>query len=493
MEYYAHIDEERKQTVKEHLQGTAELAKNFATKFGNGDWGYCCGMLHDIGKYSKEFQDKIQNGLDVRVDHSTAGAKVGENISSIISYCIAGHHAGLPDTGRKGLPSSLIDRLEKKICDYSAYKKEITIPVVKSVPFDIKQVTDFDFSLSVFIRMLYSCLVDADFLNTEDFMKNGKVNRDPGESVELLLERLKSDKSKWFDNYDLESIGGRRSEILRECMKKGTLSKGLYQLTVPTGGGKTIASLAFALQHAVKNNMKRVIYVIPYTSIIEQNAKVFREILGNYNVLENHCNVDYESSEDFIPLHLAAENWDTVIGELMHKKAHDPYLTEKRKDTIIVRALPVVSKEMGITGECDVVEFRRCEDGVRLHGHRGLYSIYPVEYKKGKPKTDEKDQLQLAAQAMCLEEMFSTKVKEGALFYGETKRREIIHITDELRLEVRDMFQEMHHYFSRHYTPKVKTSKSCSSCSLKEICLPKLSKTVSVGTYVKRMLQEEDE
>lgn len=187
------------------------------------------------------------------------------------------------------------------------------------------------------------------------------------------------------------------------------------------------------------------------------------------------------------------ENVHTVIGELMHKKAHDPYLTEKRKDTIIVRALPVVSKEMGITGECDVVEFRRCEDGVRLHGHRGLYSIYPVEYKKGKPKTDEKDQLQLAAQAMCLEEMFSTKVKEGALFYGETKRREIIHITDELRLEVRDMFQEMHHYFSWHYTPKVKTSKSCSSCSLKEICLPKLSKTVSVGTYVKRMLQEEDE
>ena len=187
-----------------------------------------------------------------------------------------------------------------------------------------------------------------------------------------------------------------------------------------------------------------------------------------------------------------AENEHTVIGELMHKKAHDPYLTEKRKDTIIVRALPVVSKEMGITGECDVVEFRRCEDGVRLHGHRGLYSIYPVEYKKGKPKTDEKDQLQLAAQAMCLEEMFSTKIKEGALFYGETKRREIIHITDELRIEVRDMFQEMHHYFSRHYTPKVKTSKSCSSCSLKEICLPKLSKTVSVGTYMKRMLQEED-
>ena len=186
-----------------------------------------------------------------------------------------------------------------------------------------------------------------------------------------------------------------------------------------------------------------------------------------------------------------AENEHTVIGELMHKKAHDPYLTEKRRDTIIARALPVASREMGVTGECDVVEFHRCGDGIRLHGHRGYFSVYPIEYKKGKPKITEEDKLQLAAQAMCLEEMFSTQIPEGALFYGETKRRKIVEITEELRSEVREMFQEMHQYYDRRYTPKVKYSKACASCSLKEICLPKLEKAGSVKEYLKRALEEE--
>ena len=154
-----------------------------------------------------------------------------------------------------------------------------------------------------------------------------------------------------------------------------------------------------------------------------------------------------------------AENEHTIIGELMHKKAHDPYLTEKRKDTIIARALPVASKEMGVTGECDVVEFHRCEDGIRLHGHRGLFSVYPIEYKKGKPKATEEDQLQLAAQAMCLEEMFSTQIMEGALFYGETKRREVVEITEALRREVKETFLEMHQYYERNYPQKAKRSK----------------------------------
>lgn len=129
-----------------------------------------------------------------------------------------------------------------------------------------------------------------------------------------------------------------------------------------------------------------------------------------------------------------AENEHTVIGELMHKKAHDPYLTEKRKDLLVVRALPVSSRTMGVSGECDIVEFRKCEDGVKLHGHRGFYSIYSIEYKKGKPKHSEEDILQLTAQAMCLEEMFSTTVTEGAIFYGETRRREVVAITEELKM-----------------------------------------------------------
>ncbi len=139
------------------------------------------------------------------------------------------------------------------------------------------------------------------------------------------------------------------------------------------------------------------------------------------------------------------------------------------------------------------MEFHKCEDGIKLHGHRGLYSIYPVEYKKGRPKLTEEDRLQLVAQAMCLEEMFSIQVPEGAVFYGETRRRETIEITEELRCEVRNMFREMHEYFSRNYTPRVRYSKSCNACSLKDLCLPKLGKAVSVKNYIDQRLKEEDE
>ena len=188
-----------------------------------------------------------------------------------------------------------------------------------------------------------------------------------------------------------------------------------------------------------------------------------------------------------------AENAHTAVGELMHKKVHDPTLREKRKDVIIARALPVSSRELGISGECDLVEFHRCEAGIKLHGHRGYYSVYPIEYKKGKPKISEEDKLQLAAQAMCLEEMFMTEIPEGALFYGETRRREPVEITEMLRDEVKSMFREMHEYYARKYTPKVKYSKSCNACSLKDICLPRLGKSIFVQTYINKMLKEEGE
>ncbi|MEE0419288.1 MAG: CRISPR-associated protein Cas4 [Lachnospiraceae bacterium] len=185
------------------------------------------------------------------------------------------------------------------------------------------------------------------------------------------------------------------------------------------------------------------------------------------------------------------ENVHTVAGELMHKKVHDPYLKEKRKDLIITRALPVSSRKLGISGECDVVEFQKCEDGIQLYGHRGLYKIYPIEYKKGSPKIGEEDILQLTAQALCLEEMFSTAIPEGAIFYGETRQREVIAITDERRAQVEDMFKEMHQYFARQYTPKVKYTKSCNACSLKNSCLPKLGRAVSVKAYMEKMLEED--
>ena len=175
----------------------------------------------------------------------------------------------------------------------------------------------------------------------------------------------------------------------------------------------------------------------------------------------------------------------------MHKKAHDPYLKEKRKDTLIVRALPVSSRTLGVSGECDIVEFHKCEDRVKLFGHLDLYSIYPVEYKKGKPKKSDEDILQLTAQTMCLEEMFSTRIEEGAIFYGETRRREQVYFSSELREEVEYMFSEMHEYYKKNYTPKVKKTKACQSCSLKNLCLPKLEKTVSVKKYMSQIFEED--
>lgn len=319
MKYIAHLEGGREQTVKEHLQGTAKLSAEFAKKFGKEEWGYCCGYLHDIGKYSVEFQHKIRENGNERIDHSTAGAKVcmeTGGIYPVMSYCIAGHHAGLPNYGSSqdgGSEATIMGKMKKSLKDYSVYKDEIEIPKVTTVPIEYGETKNPDFALSVFIRMLYSCLVDADFLDTEAFMKNGQIKRDAGESIEILLQKLEKYVAKWLLNKEIDTVNGRRTEILRNCLEAGKREKGLFRLTVPTGGGKTVASLAFALRHAVHNNMDRVIYVIPYTSIIEQNAQIFRSILGDENVLENHCNVDYGDSEEWNPMKLAAENWDKPV------------------------------------------------------------------------------------------------------------------------------------------------------------------------------------
>lgn len=306
------------QTIKEHAEGTALLAKKFADAFGYGEWGYCCGMLHDIGKYSLAFQERIR-GSSRKVDHATAGAQLcwqKKGLYQLLSYCIAGHHAGLPDTGESSDDSrcsSMCGRLKKKIEDYQAFQGEIDIPVLVKLPPFAGDREKNTFVLSIFIRMLYSCLVDADYLDTEYFMTHGEAQRFSSESLEMLLDKLKLYIADWLKNNNTDTVNGRRTEILKNCMEKGTADRGLFRLTVPTGGGKTVASLAFALAHGAGHHMDRIIYVIPYTSIIEQNAKVFRDILGQENVLENHCNVDYESSEELKPFQLASENWDKPV------------------------------------------------------------------------------------------------------------------------------------------------------------------------------------
>lgn len=189
---------------------------------------------------------------------------------------------------------------------------------------------------------------------------------------------------------------------------------------------------------------------------------------------------------------LWAENLRTVNGEIFHERAHDPSLSEKRGDLITVWALRVFSSELGISGECDVVEFRRDdENGAKLRGRDGRWMPTPIEYKSGSSKAGDADRLQLCAQAICLEEMLGVEIELGYMFYGETHRREKVYINAELRQAVKDAVSEMHGYMNRGYTPKVKTGKFCNACSLKELCLPALCKNKSAAEYINSAIGED--
>lgn len=185
------------------------------------------------------------------------------------------------------------------------------------------------------------------------------------------------------------------------------------------------------------------------------------------------------------------ENVRTIEGRILHEKAHDTVIKEKRGDLILVRAMPVHSREIGISGECDVVEFHKSENGIPIVGREGKYTVIPIEYKRGKPKSSDIDALQVAAQALCLEEMLCCDIPYGYIYYGEIRHREKIVFTEKLRHKVKDMFAEMHKYYGQRYTPKVKWKKNCNACSLKDICLPVLNKNVSVKKYLDSRIQEE--
>lgn len=186
------------------------------------------------------------------------------------------------------------------------------------------------------------------------------------------------------------------------------------------------------------------------------------------------------------------ENLLTTEGELFHQRAHDGRQRERRGDTLILRGLPVFSPRLGISGLCDVVEFHLSDDGISLHGEDGLWLPYLIEYKRGKPKPHQADELQLCAQAMCLEGMLCCAIPEGALFYGQTRRRMLVPFSEELRQKVCSMLDEMHQIYQRGYTPKVKPAKGCNACSLKELCLPTLLKGKPAAAYLRQAMEESE-
>ena len=187
------------------------------------------------------------------------------------------------------------------------------------------------------------------------------------------------------------------------------------------------------------------------------------------------------------------DNVRTIKGNIMHERAHDDSIREKRGSVISMRGLRVSSRLLGISGICDVIEFHESEEGIYLKGETGRWVPFPVEYKAGLPKEHNADRLQLCAQAMCLEEMLCCAITDGALYYGENRKREYVYFTDSLRQEVIDIVSEMHTYYDRGLTPKVRPGKHCNACSLKDICLPVLNKDISVVSYINEKIWGDDE
>ena len=319
-QFYAHISEDgtRKQTIESHLLGTAEKAAKFAAEIGEENRGYLAGLIHDVGKYSKAFQKRLEGGA--KVDHSSAGAQLAykELRDDIVEMVVSGHHGGIPDCGHDtdvAGDGTLKGRIKKEVEDYTAWQSDTVFQLWRQkepLPAQPKDRISAAFRL----RMVYSCLVDADYLDTEEFMK-GQVDRGQYETIGELHKKLETYIAPWWDAKT--ELNKKRCEILRQCIDAGKeRDRGLYTLTVPTGGGKTVSSLAFALNHAKQHEMKRVIYVIPYTSIIDQTAQVFQGILGPENVVEHHSGVnDWLGEDEPTPEQarkiLATENWDAPI------------------------------------------------------------------------------------------------------------------------------------------------------------------------------------
>ncbi len=332
--YYAHsgnkLDKSDWQLLSDHLKKVGEFAKENARFFNAEMLAEIAGLLHDIGKYTEGFAKRLEGGM--RVDHATAGAQISVEkwgqFGKLLAYVIAGHHAGLANGIDEGVDrSTLENRLNKSIPELdTVWVDEIFVPAQLSMP-PFKVAESFQgFQIAFMIRMLFSCLVDADFIDTEAFYfklegkphKRGKFYK--LEKLQQALDDHLEELKVAVANGSPKAVNVLRQEILDYSRKQALLEPGLFTLTVPTGGGKTLTSMAFALDHAVKYQLRRIIYVIPFTSIIEQNASVFRNVfrdLGDDIVLEHHSAFDdskfNDKEETKDKLKLAMENWEAPV------------------------------------------------------------------------------------------------------------------------------------------------------------------------------------
>jgi CRISPR-associated endonuclease/helicase Cas3 len=366
--YYAHSTENTDkidwQPLSEHLLNVAELAERFAAVFGAGMWGKSAGLLHDAGKATTAFIGRLE-GKSQRVDHSTFGARLARDqagkLGLLLAYVVAGHHGGLPDGGAQ--ETELHFRLKHgKVPDDVELLPEVTIHNELLLPFKLTREHP-GFCLSFFTRMLFSCLTDADFLDTEAFcapqQAQARLKSPDGELFANLQQRLDNFLNEKIQNADQSPVNDLRQQVLTQCRNKAKLPQQIFTLNVPTGGGKTLSSLAFALGHAVAHNLQRVIYAIPFTSIIEQNAKVFQEALGQEHILEHHCNYKerdtLEENGYDRQRGLAAENWDMPVVVTTNVQFFESLFSNKpsrcRKLHNIARSVIILDEAQAIPTE----------------------------------------------------------------------------------------------------------------------------------------------
>ena len=342
VEYIAHARENPSaqngfdiHSLEDHLRKVAKQAQEFAKEFNAGDWAYPAGLWHDLGKYRVAFQAYIQRGTginpdahiekdsDPRTNHASSGAiysreKLGDR-GLPLAYMIAGHHAGLPDYegGGEAKGAHLREVLER---DKPLLEEALREHIPDDIRVSDKPITSCHGNADgahLWIRMLFSCLVDADFLDTESFMSPHLFEQRP---TTFPLKKLLDSFNRHMDTITQKSekslVNKLRAEFLSQCRHTAAASPGIFTLTIPTGGGKTLSSLAFALEHAIRYKKRRIIYAIPYTSIIDQTAKIFYKIFSDLGdiVLEHHSNIepDKESRENHRS-RLATENWDAPI------------------------------------------------------------------------------------------------------------------------------------------------------------------------------------
>jgi CRISPR-associated endonuclease/helicase Cas3 len=353
--------EENSQSLKDHLNNVSRYTEMFASDFDAGEIGALLGLVHDLGKYQMKFQDRIR-GRCVRVDHATEGARLltekWEQLGWLHGMVVSGHHTGLKNSGSGSnkSDSSYSARLNNYQRETVDFGDEIKLPAFSPKKINCDKET-MSFAFATYFKMLFSCLVDADWTDTEEYVKSVKRT-----GVAYTIDQLADKLSAGIPHNNGSKINTIRAEILDDCIAAAKKDQGLFTLTVPTGGGKTLSSLAFALAHARQHGLKRVIYVIPYTSIIEQNADVISGILGSEYVLEHHSQVDEDydamNGEDGLDnkqatqMKWASENWDIPVVLTTNVQFFESFFSNKPSKT---RKLHNISKSVVIFDEAQML------------------------------------------------------------------------------------------------------------------------------------------